>query len=83
MFLSAPFSPASAIAGWQRGVVGMKIGGVRELTIPADLAYGDTARGEDIPANSPLKFIIVAVPKSDLQAPEIPARLTELYSELR
>lgn len=77
--LKAPFSPSSAIAGWQRGVIGMKIGGVRELTIPADQAYGEQSRGDDIPANSPLKFIIVAIEKSKLTAPEIPTELTEMY----
>ena len=52
------------ISGWQEGVVGMKIGGVRELTIPSDKAYGATAKSEDIPANTPLKFIIMLVPRA-------------------
>lgn len=73
--MSAPFNPSSAIPGWQRGVIGMKIGGVRELTIPANLAYGDKSRGEDIPKNSPLKFIIFAIEKSNLKAPELPKDL--------
>ncbi len=80
--LKAPFSPSSAIAGWQQGVVGMKIGGVRELSIPSNLAYGSEARGDDIPANSSLKFIIVAIEKSSLQAPEIPQELMEMYGSM-
>jgi FKBP-type peptidyl-prolyl cis-trans isomerase FkpA len=75
--LKPPFSPASAIPGWQKGVIGMKVGGVRELTIPSDLAYGKDGQGEDIPANAPLKFIIIAIPKSDLKQPEIPQDLLQ------
>ena len=45
------------IQGWDQGVVGMKIGGKRKLTIPANLAYGNRAVGGDlIPANSTLVF---------------------------
>ncbi len=58
--LRAPFSSDSVIEGWAKGVVGMKEGGVRELTIPAKQAYGDKANG-NIPANSPLKFIVMPV----------------------
>jgi len=46
------------IKGWEQGLVGMKVGGERNLTIPPDLGYGDRARGELIPANSTLKFNI-------------------------
>ncbi len=47
----------SVIQGWQKGVVGMKVGGRRELVIPAALAYG--AKGTSgIPANEPLVFVI-------------------------
>lgn len=57
-------APGGAIEGWAKGVKGMKVGGIRELTIPAELAYGKAGQGEDIPPNTPLKFIIYVVKKS-------------------
>jgi FKBP-type peptidyl-prolyl cis-trans isomerase FkpA len=44
------------IAGWDEGLRGMKVGGVRRLTVPARMAYGSQARGPLIPANAALKF---------------------------
>jgi len=43
------------IKGWDVGIVGMKAGGERELTIPAPMAYGKR-KMSDIPPNSTLKF---------------------------
>ena len=60
-YLTPPIPTDSLIAGWAEGVIGMKIGGVRELTIPGELAYGET---QEIcnDTNSPLKFVVQAVP---------------------
>jgi len=66
--LKAPFAvtPGGVIEGWTKGTVGMKVGGVRELTIPSAQAYGETGSGEDIPANTPLKFIVMIIPTPEV-----------------
>jgi peptidylprolyl isomerase len=48
----------AVIKGWDQGVPGMKIGGRRELVIPASLAYGAKGAGSSIPPNAPLVFVI-------------------------
>ena len=54
-FSLEPGHQRGVIEGWQQGIVGMKVGGVRRIVIPAALAYGDQERG-GIPANSDLVF---------------------------
>lgn len=77
--LKAPFavSPGGVIPGWTEGVVGMKVGGVRELTIPADKAYGSSGQGADIPPNTPLKFVIMVIPTPPTIA--MPQELLQYY----
>jgi FKBP-type peptidyl-prolyl cis-trans isomerase len=44
------------IKGWDQGVAGMKVGGVRQLVIPPELGYGAAGAGSDIPPNATLLF---------------------------
>jgi peptidylprolyl isomerase len=59
---SEPFTFAlgkgQVIPGWDQGVPGMKVGGRRELIIPAALAYGAKGSPPTIPPNAPLVFVI-------------------------
>jgi peptidylprolyl isomerase len=48
----------SVIPGWDKGIVGMKVGGRRELTIPPDLAYGAQGQPPSIGPNATLIFVI-------------------------
>lgn len=71
-------STAGVIEGWKEGIKGMKIGGVRLLTIPSDKAYGAQGSGEDIPANTPLRFIVMVIEKPEtIPEPEIPEILLQ------
>lgn len=51
---------SSFVAGWEEGVIGMHIGGIRQIDIPGSLAYGET-REICGGTNSPLKFMVYAV----------------------
>ena len=53
------FPLSEVIVGWQKGIPGMKVGGVRQLLIPANEAYGASPpAGSGIPANAALVFNI-------------------------
>lgn len=80
--LKAPFtaSPGSVIQGWSDGVVGMKVGGVRELAIPSDLAYGETGSGDAIAPNSPIKFVMMVIPTPETV--QVPQELFDLQRRL-
>jgi peptidylprolyl isomerase len=49
------------IKGWDQGLVGIKPGGRRQLTIPANLAYGAQGQPPTIPPNAALVFIVDAL----------------------
>jgi FKBP-type peptidyl-prolyl cis-trans isomerase FkpA len=46
------------ILGWEKGVAGMKVGGLRKLTIPSELGYGSAGQPPKIPAYATLLFEI-------------------------
>lgn len=49
------------IEGWQQGIAGMRVGGVRKLEIPDELAYGKAGQGEKIPPYADLYFEIKVI----------------------
>ena len=55
---SFPVDCGYVIRGWDEGVVDMRAGGVRKLTIPAKLGYGENGAGGVIPPNATLVFEI-------------------------
>jgi FKBP-type peptidyl-prolyl cis-trans isomerase len=55
------FSLDQVIKGWTDGVPGMKIGGMRRLIIPSEMAYGSARAASNIPPNSDLVFDIQLV----------------------
>ncbi|MDR1605953.1 MAG: FKBP-type peptidyl-prolyl cis-trans isomerase [Streptococcaceae bacterium] len=55
------FPLSGVIPGWTKGLAGKKVGGIYKLTIPVDLAYGETPPTED--SAGPLQFVIEIVAK--------------------
>lgn len=55
------FGLSQVIRGWTDGVPGMKVGGMRRLIIPSEMAYGSARAASNIPPNSDLVFDIELV----------------------
>jgi FKBP-type peptidyl-prolyl cis-trans isomerase len=78
--ISGGSSTSSMILGWDEGVIGMKTGGVRELSIPSDKAYGEKGNGSNIAANTPIKFVIMIIPKiTEVPQVTVPQELLDYY----
>lgn len=78
--LKSPIAGSGLIPGWEEGVKGMKIGGIREISIPSDKAYGAEGSGENIPPNTPIKFVIMAIPKiPEIPQVDVPKELMDYY----
>ena len=60
------FGLDQVVRGWTEGVPGMKVGGMRRLIIPSEMAYGSVRAAANIPPNSDLVFDIelVAIPRN-------------------
>ena len=56
-----PIGVGRFIAGFDQGLLGMKVGGRRRLTIPSSLAYGSAGSPPVIPPNTPLRFEVELV----------------------
>jgi peptidylprolyl isomerase len=53
-----PLGAGRVIAGWDRGVAGMRVGGRRRLVVPAHLGYGERGAGEAIGPGETLIFVV-------------------------
>ena len=68
-----PLGAGRVIQGWDQGVVGMKIGEVRELTIAPEMGYGERGAGGVIPPGATLIFVVELADIEGLDRGEEPA----------
>ena len=73
----------NVIKGWDAGLVGIKVGGRRQLDIPSDLAYGEQGSGDVIKPNSALSFIVEASAIIPASKPEDAPKVTIVGASAR
>jgi len=59
--MDVPVNGMMMIDGWNQGILGMKVGGQRRITVPPELAYGsgpNGGNGEIVPSGATLIFVI-------------------------
>lgn len=78
--LTMPLPPAGLIEGWYQGMAGAKLGGVREIIIPGELAYKDTRDDLCGMKSAPLKFVVLAFMDEEFE--QLNKELTEKAKEL-
>jgi len=64
------FPLTGVIPCWTKGLVGMKVGGPRQLTCPSDQAYGSQGSPPTIPADAALVFVVDMVKTGPTAAPQ-------------
>lgn len=67
----------AVIEGWDQGLIGAQVGSRIQLDIPAELAYGDQAKGDIITPGSSLTFVVDVVGLTKAETPETTAAATE------
>jgi FKBP-type peptidyl-prolyl cis-trans isomerase len=82
--LKAPLivQPGGVVSGWTEAMKGKKIGGIYEIKIPSDKAYGASGSGDKIKPNTPLTFVVMPIEKAEYyQAPELTPEILKAYGQ--
>lgn len=80
--LNAPLNASSMIEGWNQGVIGMKIDGIRQINMSGELAYGATTEGNHKcgMSNAPLRFIVIPIDDENLK--KINSELLDISTQI-